>query len=81
MRPGLASASILMVPPLSMLLLLFAADASAKKELVELCMDGVSPLGWLLLLLDPVAFLSMLDRLRLPASLLCFLAGLVVLPS
>ena len=43
MRPGFASASKLIVPLLSKLVLL-AAEASAKKELDEACIDGVNVL-------------------------------------
>ena len=66
---------MLMVPPLSRLVLL-DPDASPKKEL-----DDVSAEDGLLPVVDPVAFLSMLERLRLPASLLCFFPGLAVVPS
>lgn len=69
----------MMAPPLSRLVL-DAAEESAKKELDEPWIEE-KVLDWLLLGVLPVAFLKMLDRLRLPASLLCFLPGLVVLLS
>ena len=62
------------MPPLSMLEL-DAAEASAKKELVEPCIDE-NVLFWLLLGVELVAFLRMLEKLRFPPSLLCFFPGL-----
>jgi hypothetical protein len=58
--------------------MLLAAEVSARKELEEAGIDGESVADWLPECDPPVAFLSMLERLRLPASLECFLPGLVV---